>query len=387
MAIVNYCGFEVLSSTILEMVGISGTVSNVTSPVRTGGGAFRSNPTTTGQGFAGLYAIGSTGISVTASVATSYIQFWFRYATKPASNSEEIFEVVDTAGGYKLAIRINSTGTLGLYQSGGTTLIANGSTVLSQDTWYRIDVKCGTGTTADYELKINNTTELSGTANLGTSNAGSWYVGKTANRNSNTVDFYYDDLVVSDSGYITGDVQIKRLTPDSNGSTMTWSLGTGASDYTQVDDNPVSDADYVMSPTTGNPNTALFGLTSTSTEGISGTILALKGYVRTRENTTVTSAHRIRIRSGSTNSDSSNRNGTTTNTAQQRILENDPDTGSAWTLSSLDSVEVGVVEDNAVSTRCSIVNGLVLFVASGQPIIKRRAEIPFLGGSLRTANF
>lgn len=365
MALRRFSGFEISNGEAT----LSGTASINTGTVRTGGGSLRVNPTTTGVGHALFYDLSTTGTNSAAfNIATSYVQFWFRYATKPASNNEQLYVTQDTGGSTKLSLRLNSTGTIGVYGA-ADTLLGTSSTTLSANTWYKIEIQTGTSATVGaYELKINGSSEVSGTANLSASNAQDFRLGKITNKNSQTVDFFYDDFAVSDSAFFSGDVAVKAMNVNADGSTMSWSGGTAPSNYTTVDDgHTVNDTDYVQSPTSGNPNVALFNLESCATVGISGTILGFQGLTRTRENTSVTSATLIRVRSSSTNSDSATRNGSTSVTVSMRLLENDPSTGSAWTTSGLDAVEVGAVENNAVAVRCTHVRGFVLYVPPSSP--------------------
>jgi hypothetical protein len=226
-------------------------------------------------------------------------------------------------------------------------------------------VKVSTGSGGQpYEVRINGVSELSGNANQGTNANCSWRFGKAGNISGQTVDLYYDDMIIDDSAYPNGDVSIKVITPNANGSTMSWNAGTNSSDYQEVDEVPFNDADYVQSPTSGNPNIGLFQMTDTSSAGINGTILSLKGYIRTREDTSVTSAVKLRIKSGSSTLDTSTRDGTTTVAVQQLIANTDPATSAAWTQGGIDSVEIGAVENNAVATRLTSVMGHVAYIPS-----------------------
>ena len=107
---------------------------------------------------------------------------------------------------------------------------------------------------------------------------------------------------------------------------------------------------------------ALFDFETSASAGISGTINAVKAVTRVRENTAVTSAIAVRIRSNITNSDSGNLDGSTTTVTQSRVLTTDPDTAVAWTTGGLDAVEAGSVEANAVATRNSSTLIMVDFV-------------------------
>jgi hypothetical protein len=193
-------------------------------------------------------------------------------------------------------------------------------------------------------------------------------VGIRRNFNGQSIDLYFDDLVISDTAFVstTGEYGVGVLKPNANGSTMTWNQGTGASDYTQVDEIPIDDADYVMSPLSGSPNVALFDLQSLADASISaGAIFAVKGIVICRENTNVSSSHFIRIRSNSTNSDGGNfTDGNTSSIGLGRVLGTDPHTSSAWSKAAIDDLELGIVENNAANIRAESVLLYVLYEVS-----------------------
>jgi hypothetical protein len=140
---------------------------------------------------------------------------------------------------------------------------------------------------------------------------------------------------------------------------MQWTNGTAPSDYTQVDEIPVSSADYVQSAASAN-QVALFSLETSSTAGISGTIAAVKSWGRLREDTTGTSANRIRTRESSTNVDTSTRNHGTTAAYSWQVLTTKP-SGGAWSTSALDGTEVGSIENNAIAMRGEGFGQMVLY--------------------------
>lgn len=376
MALVNYTGFETGSgtgtgTTVGETWAITGngTLSVQSSVVRSGDYALKLERS--GVGLAHSIALGqvdTNGINLIAqTVVDAYVQFYFRYNVKPASGAEEIFLAQDSGAANKFSIRLDSNGKLNIYDRTDTQIGSAGATTLAQDTWYQIRVRIGTGNPANYEVLIDGVSEFSGTANLSTAENALWLFGIFTNQGSADVTYYYDDIVIYDDAFPSGDLAVLRLVPNANGSTMSWTNGTNTSDYTQVNEVPPDNTEYVMSPTTGNPNIALFDLESCSDVGLTGSIKAFKGFIITRENSSVTSATKIRVHSGSTDSDSSTRNGTTVGAVQSRILETDPDTGVAWTTAGIDAVEVGAVENNAVATRCSTVYGMVLYEPGSAP--------------------
>lgn len=334
-----------------EYYAFGGTVSTQTSTVRSGvRSALRCNPTTTAVGYATLGIPAAIGTITDIGENTAYLCVYFRYATKPSSNYEE-FIVVEGASGttVKMILALNSSGNIAVYDK-DIALVATGSTALSANTWYRIEVKAGNGTSAAYEVRIDGTTELSGNCNQLASAINAFTVGKRTNRNGNTVDFFYSEAVIDNADF-PGAIKIVQLVPRANGSTMEWTSGTGASNYTQVDECPADVADYVMSPATAN-KLALFVFDSTSTAGIVGTINAVALCVNgIRENTTVTSSDKIRMKSGATNADTTAANINTTDNGRILLRTTDPNTGSAWTSSAVDALEGGAIEANAVSIR------------------------------------
>ena len=365
MALVSFTGFETGAAAGDELNAITGTASFDTSTVRTGTYSLRTNPTTTATGYGSFSPAGATGAFAFGSVVDSYFTFYFRYATIPSSNKEQILYLRNSGNTTKASIRINSSGQLGVYDS-TNTVIATGSTVLSSGTWYRIDFYLGTGTSGSYSLAINDVSELSGTGNFTTSNTGRIYFGKFANSNSQTVDFYYDDFWWDDAAFVAdGSFKVLSSSPIGAGSTQAWTDGTTGT-YADIDENPYSDTDYVMSPTTGNPNVGLFTFNTCSTMGLgaSDTVKAVKITGRRHENTSVTSSNFVRIRSGSTNSDSSTLNLSTSIVAFGRSLETDPNTSAAWTQSGVNAVEGGLVENNAVAVRMTYLRLQVAYIES-----------------------
>lgn len=383
MSILNFSGFESGSPTIasdLDIASGSG-MSYSTSTVRTGTYALRCNATAGNAGYQTVQTYAAAGTLTTFSAINTYATFFFRYATAPASGSEYMYSTFSTVGALKFGIRLNSSANLEIYDSASTIIGSAGSTTLSANTWYRIDVYTGTGTTGNYQVQIDGVEEFIGSANLTAFNSGSIRLGKYVNVGSQTVDFFYDDCVISDSSYITGDPEVRVSIPTANGTTMTWTGGTGSSDYQEVDEIPPSDADAVTSLTSGAPNDAQFVMQDTSTIGVTGTINAIKACTRTRENITATSScNRVVIWSGSSNSATTAVNTNTSYTAGGLIRETDPDTGSAWTSSGVDAVQCGARENNNVGQRLGTILMYVLSTpASNAPTVRVMPTLLFMG--------
>lgn len=121
--------------------------------------------------------------------------------------------------------------------------------------YYRIELRIDIGTNATngfMELKINGVTVGSLSSCDTRFPAAAAYIifgGGGATSSGNAHDTYWDDLTVSDSGYV-GDVRINALLTTANGSPMNWTPSTGSA-WSCIDDtlNTASMSDYISSST------------------------------------------------------------------------------------------------------------------------------------------
>jgi len=354
----NITGFE--SGDISEAYTVNGSNLIQGSTVRTGSYALQTNPTTTNAEYFELRRPASDGNDAMLDVTTLFTRFYFRYATKPNSGSEEILAIYNASGSgsNKFDVRIDSDGKLSAWNQAGTTQLGStGSTVLSSGTWYRIEVKTSTatGTNDAYEIKINGTSELSGAGDLTEVANGAVRLGKVTDQNHQTVDFFYDDVALTQGNY-AGHGAVEVMQADGNGNYTAWGAGTTGT-YTDVDEIPHdSDTTYSTSSTSGQAETVT--LESAKSASIGGTINAVKAAAVIRDEGG-SSAIQVRMRSGSTDIDTTSNDPTTSYSLRSLIRSKDPSDGNAWTSSDLDSLEVGV--DNAASV-ASRVTALFAFV-------------------------
>lgn len=349
--VLDFTGWETGNNN--EMQASNGTQSVQSSKKRTGAYALRINPTTTGTGYHQLANRNASGGTSNPNVATEYARVYFCVATAPASTSEEMLVMRDTSNAAdKLTLRLTSGRLIAVYDS-TNTLVATGSTALTvQDCadasdYYRIEVKASNGTSGAYEVKIDGSSELSGTANQAATNVGSVRFGKPTNRNSQSVDFYYDDASINDTDY-PGEGAVKVMLADSSGSSSQWNQGTGST-FAEVDEIPTDDDTTYIKNTTSSNQTSCFNLASTSTSGITGTILSVAAFARVREDAaSQTSSFSVRVKSTTATSDTTGRNFSDNSwSTSRKVLASDPDTGSAWATAVLDIVQLCAIEANA----------------------------------------
>jgi len=152
-------------------------------------------------------------------------------------------------------------------------------------------------------------------------------------------DIYIINTQGSVNNTFLGDVKVEAVFPDGAGNT-TDLLPTGAaSNHEAVDDNPFDDdTSYASSSTFEDKDTYTVANLSDITQGIVGVQMlpnARKAIATgTRALTSV-------VRSGTTDYDQTESNLTTSYDYYPAIVELDPDTGSAWTVSGFNSAEFG----------------------------------------------
>ena len=232
MAVLNFCGFEGGVNDSCAGGGSAGTLSYNTSIKKSGSYSLRTNPTTSATGIRRIqkHIQDNTSTSPEWNVAMVRTTIAFYIATLPASSNEEFFQVCDTAGTPMLFLRISSTGFISAYDASVTLIATSAVAALATSIWYTIEVECNKGAAGNYEVRVNGVTHLSGAANQGTVNCGSVRVGKANNRNSQSVDFYFDDFAADDADWL-GNVSVVGLSPISAG---TYTAFGGA--YTDIDE-------------------------------------------------------------------------------------------------------------------------------------------------------
>jgi hypothetical protein len=254
--IVDLCSAELGTSSAPYYGGsqlISGTCSVSSSNPRTGTYSYRVNPTTTGTGYFECYGADIAG-SQTAyghNIDDAYYCAHIYVAAAPAANDEEIAVFYNTAGSAMASLRLTSAMKIDLYSNNLTTKIGTGTTVLSTNTYYRIELRLKSSTGA-YELRIRDasladaagTTEYSGTgATIGSLYNAKARWGKATDRNGQSIDVYYDDLWVADTGFGFTSIgyKVQLCLPDGNGWQDNWSV---SGDYTAIDEIPPDNSDY-----------------------------------------------------------------------------------------------------------------------------------------------
>lgn len=283
---------------------------------------------------------------------------------RPATATEEVFSVADSGtspGIHKFSLRMNTAGKLLAYGGSAVTLLATSTATPALSTWTRLEITVGTGGSAAYELKINGSADISGTANLGSVNNGRVRLGKFTNRASNAYTIYWDDLATSVTDYF-GNSKIKRIQISGDSTPATWLSGPSEQDFQQITEI-VRDEDttYLQSAATSGAKQHFFTLQDVSDLSLTGKIKAISATARAREDGAGgTSSFVIRYKAGALTSDTSNKDLSTSYAGLKKILTEDPN-GGVWTYDDFNSLEFGIIENNSIADRVTQVFGMVLY--------------------------
>jgi hypothetical protein len=183
-------------------------------------------------------------------------------------------------GTTQIWIQLTTTGALSVYR--GSTLLATSSNTLQQSVQAYIEfmTTLGTGTAGAWELRVNETTWISGsgtnTANQGTARWDEFRLGPYGNITAGSQSVDYDDLYLADgdgSNWNTfmGDMCIDAVYPDSNGSHSDFTRSTGANQYATVDEALANgDTDYNSTAVVNNIDTLGFAAVPRANAAIKG---------------------------------------------------------------------------------------------------------------------
>lgn len=279
--------------------------------------------------------------TITAS-AEVYAGFAITYVGSSTVNNGFLSFNGDSGATLHLQLRWVNTTTLGLYR--GTTLIASASVNEPMGIWYYIEMWA---TIADAGgrciVKVDGVTVIDftgDTKNAGTStNIDTVIIGKNVSAGG-TTGFIIDDLYICNGvgsapfNTFQGPVQVVTESPVGAGSTTQMTPSSGAN-YTAVDEQPFSTADYVQGTSGQRDLYAIDNVTS-------GTILAAQvvGVAKATDASPV--SVRGVVKSGATtNVGTAVALSASDITVRGDILTTDPNTGVAWTLANFNAIEAG----------------------------------------------
>ena len=351
-------GFENNTLTAEVEVGSSGgagTEAIVTSPVHSGTYALQTTSVASGASWA-RYQFVETNAN-----GPYYFRAYIRAADYP-DTTEDVVVLESTGGTSRVGVRMTNAGKLQLFDLDGTVAqIGSNSSALSLNTWYRLELKydatAGLSAVA-VEARLDGTTFASSSAVTNGASIGAivWGV-VTAALNYN---LYWDDIAINTAGW-AGEGNIVHLRPNAAGDNAQWTIGAGTgSNFEQVDEVTPDDATTYLSEITATGLvTDDYNLSAATGAVPSGSTISV-AQVGIRGGGTGTTARtyvaRVKASSGGTVEESTSIswafNGWQTNQVVANAhnyvftlydLPGAPT--SDWTISDLDSAQIGVRHD------------------------------------------
>jgi hypothetical protein len=316
---------------------VGGTVSIVGSIGPRGGNCIRN--TSTSPGFTKNFAANSSWV----------IGFRAKFS---AINSKVLATLYD-AGTAQCSLVLNADGTLSIVRGTGTA-VTNGTSVaaLSANTFYYIEWKV---TIADsiasnsarvrvdgsVVVTVDAAQDLKATVASTATQVG---FGSANGSYASTIHYICDIYVLNQSGSTNndflGDCRIDAIFPNADGTYSDFTPSTGTSHYALVDETTPNTSDYNSSATIGNRDsyqmTNLPALASQTVYGIQMLAAAL------RDDSGLRAAAPFN-RSGSTNQEGATSTIGTGQTYLMGISETDPNTSTAWTESTVNAMELGLI--------------------------------------------
>lgn len=327
MALLFMDGFDHLSSTDLTKKWNSAS-SSISSPGRSGSGQFASN--------------GQLAKGLPSSYATLVVGIAVKWSTLP--NGTQFIRFYDGlfggGGTMQICVRQNLDGTVSVVNNSNVVLATSSSFGMQTGVWNYFEVKVtfAGSSTGTINVKCNGASVISSNAMTTIS---------TANASASCVYFSaeaMDDVYVCDtSGTLNkdflGDVTIKTVFPNADGTYTQFTPSTGTAHWSLVDETTNNgDTDYVSSATVGNRDTYNF------TDLSSVNVLAAQLHTIVKKEAAGDTVQVNTVcKSGATVTTGTKvAPGTSYQLLSSSILETDPNTGSAWTLTNLNAAEFGV---------------------------------------------
>jgi len=363
-------GFEVQADASDEMraAAVNGTPVIETSITRYSRASFKLNANTQNFYYRGVGFDGAGSWAAAANRNYYWDSFAFRLETAPSSDTV-IGEYSNTGATIRSQLSVTSTGALKVANEGAAA--TDTSAVLTLGQWYILSYLYSVNAADTVVIRNADTSGTLDTITVAENGGGTPHTfGIGVFGNVNGMVAYVDNFAMECSNTLADiDDPVNNLTtkyacglmlPDGAGFYDAW---TGT--YADVDDVPHDDDATVRTATTALSFTQTLTPTSALAAQV-GIIKAAMHFVFVKASATLVQVE-LRLRSGGTDVDATAQDAATlAYECIQLLRTTDPATSSAWTVSGVDSAEVGADRPDAGDTlRCTLV-GLELLYTIGE---------------------
>lgn len=243
---------------------------------------------------------------------------------------------------YGVNIMLNASGTLSV--RAGSTVLGTTTNVVTVNTWYYFELKvlCN-ATTGTVDLYVNgsNWLTLSGVdTKAGANNYHDSFLLYGQPKPCMFDDVYFLDGTGSVNNDVLGNRKVVAISPNAAGDDSDWTPSAG-SNYQNVDDGALLDEDTTYNETSTNAHQDLFNYGN-----LPANVSSVDGIQINTE---------TRVTAGTMDISAVSKTGTTTDTGSAvtvtstsyvstvRVIEEDPDTATAWTPGGVDGAQFGVL--------------------------------------------
>ena len=318
---------------------------NTSSQKWTGGSMSISNVGRTGTGGAILNGNVPTKQVQPAQEHATFI--WGKAVKRGSGGTTEFRFLSDSLATQHITVQATTTGEIKVFRgtTGGTQL---GSTtaagIVPAATYTYVEIKAVLSDTVGAVTVRINGAQVFTVTGADTKNGGTKTVFDGISMANSIADTNIDDLVLmngagSANNDFIGDVKIETIYPTGNGTTsgLTGSDGNSTDNYLLVDETPPNTSDYNGSATDDLYDTYAMGNLAT----VAGTVYGAVAYAYAAKSDAGTKGGAIMVRSGGTDYEKTDNALGTSYVYYNEIMEQNPNTSTAWTISTINSVELG----------------------------------------------
>lgn len=278
-------------------------------------------------------------------------RYWFTTLPTSSTYLPSFVMFNDVANATNVSLSLGTTGIISAYRGNASTGTLLGSTtvpVVTAGAWYHIEAKVlASQTVGTVEVRVNETTvlTLTGQDTVSGSNVHFSQAVFASDLNADgsgvCTPFYIKDLIAwNDSGSLNndfmGDVNIVSLYPDTDVS-LNWTPSTGTDGSNLIDESITDDTDYISADATPP---AAFECTLTD---VDDEVVLVKGtqiVVRALKTDAGAANLQAALVSNGDVGNGADRAVTVAATYWSDVLELDPDTGTAWSPTSLNAANL-----------------------------------------------
>jgi hypothetical protein len=223
------------------------------------------------------------------------------------------------------------------------TVLATGTTVLSLNVWYWIEIKVTFANAGTIEVKLDGASEIASTA-ADTTNTANAFANQILIAAGSNGQYDFDDLYLCDnSGANNNDFlgirRVQTVAPSGAGSSSQWTPSAGSNNQ-NVDDSPGPDDDTTYNSTATAGHVDLYAMSDLA--GSPSDVAFVQTVIRARMDDAGPRSIRDKCKSGGTTSDGASKALSVSYNNYLQLRETDPDTGVKFTAAGFNAAEFGV---------------------------------------------